>query len=190
MGVRPIGLSVCQCSARLVLALVVLMLALAANCKAAEQNAAWKSDIVIINRHFDRLECQSAWELLWKHIKNGNKIAMLSVWGTMYGRGLRLPGAPTDLPFLERLLTILAVYGYDAKDPPDSPSQKMLKMFTSHSLSTMARACDEKAFDAGRCVQEAISKKLVPSFESFVEEIEAYQSRPGAKAFCDNKFKG
>jgi len=139
----------------------------------------WSRDASAIERLLADRQCDKAWELLLKHIKMGNRQAFVKTAGAigaLHGPGLRLPGAPTDVLFTLRIMTIFAALALEGEHAQGARSFLPL-------LSLFRAPCSE-SFDATACHKYVHEQNIVPPLDVFLKEVDSYQSATKSGAFC------
>lgn len=168
--------------------LIGLAVIIGLNGNTSRAGTDWDADKATITRMFSNRDCASAWELLLKHVKTGNKKSMLAAAGAMFGPGLRLPGTPTDASYTLRLVAAFAMNGYEPSNT--AADNELFKMLGSGVLGQFGSECGIEKFDPDRCAHSVKTKRLLPTKDELLNEITSFQSQSSGKAFCVDDYKG
>jgi hypothetical protein len=145
--------------------------------------AGWEKDAPTINRLLSSRQCDTAWQLLLKHIRTGHRQALLtaaSAMGVIHGPRLRLPGAPADGLSTIRIVTIFASLGVG---PGDFPNAAAFHKNFAVLLRNFHPACGAD-LNISECYKYVRNNGIVPSLDDFLREIDDYQARAKTGATC------
>lgn len=159
--------------------------------KALEEDVDWASTAKRLESMGG--ECSGSWQILWSLGKTGNKNALAEIAASIPWAGLVPPGYPIEYESVTRLRLLFSVYSM-----PNS-TQHYPSVFSS-AVKILGREREDSAEiasvhdclstvsseqDADRCISLAVQNDLIPSFEQFVDEVDARaMDDPDAVARC------
>ena len=150
----------------------------------AELEEVVKAKVGVTNPDFAGL-----WDVLWPQAKLGNIYAKEMIAGAMIMRGLVPPGADTDNSGRLRHMIIWLVYAAPFPDRPEFVKHSILNSLTRPLLMDglpeiapfiwkfgggreFVACLKQSEISSAECVQLAVKRGLVPSFEQYSAEIE------------------
>lgn len=171
----------------------------------ADDVSEWAEDRVRLDKFIEEGRCSEYWNIIWPWAKKGNAEARFNLLfrtvGFMHMDQILLPGSGDDYVSRMRNWTIMAVYAqeYYHNMPSNIPNhdflleyrQAMIKIFELAGFRE-AQGGDEflSCVEArgGNCSAIAIKNKLVPSFEEYAAQIDAFMVQ-GMQSRCKEDQK-
>lgn len=140
-------------------------------------------------------DCTKAWNILWPLAKAGNPEARYALWSfTIFNTNP--PGADRNSPseIISRHKLILSAYGSAASWPPEKTdaTQQLLRNSIPIYIQELALdasgieviQCYRSARQLPECLDLAVSRKVVPKFADYVDEVDAIIRQTGHSASC------
>lgn len=130
-----------------------------------------------------RGDCAGGWDVLWPKARAGDAQAKASLAQAMRQYRLVPPGSSRDLVSWYRHAVIMSLHGMGTADRLDAQDVGRLVNRTKFLWDREFDECLSSASSPAACADKQIDRRLVPSWENYIAEINAL-SAAGMPAAC------
>lgn len=157
----------------------------------AKQLQQWTPDIRdMAAKSVELGNCEKFWRLILPFAKQGEPEAASLIADAIYAHGFVPPGTNNDVLF--RVRSMISGFSHSARAGEPNATEMLTALLESDLLHTSGgrtlSACLENETDKAKCIDNAISNKLFPSFSQWVNEMELL-AKPSEKAICTKPRK-
>ena len=171
-------------------ALCIVMFTFTGSCQ-AKQIQQWTPDLRdMAAKSVEIGDCDKFWRLILPFAKQGEPEAASLIAGAIYAYEFTPPGTTNDVLF--RMRSMITGFSHSARAGEPNAIEMLTALLGSDLLHTSGgktlSACLAKETDKAKCIDNAISNKLFPSFTQWINEMELL-AKQGEKAICTKPRK-